>query len=68
MHEYALQHRWHLAACAGVAVVIITLFLLTHLDETPLTGRTRLLVFSKESYIELAALASQAVRGGRRGD
>lgn len=67
VREYTWQHRWNLAACAGVAVVIITLFLLTHLDEAPLTGRTRLLLFSRESYSELAEQASQAVREGRGG-
>lgn len=39
--------------------MIVALFLLTHLDESPLTGRTRLLVFSKEDYMELAALTSE---------
>lgn len=62
MREWLWQRRWHLAAGAGVAMVIIALLLLTHLDESPLTGRTRLLVFSKDNYLELAALTSEAVR------
>lgn len=41
-------------------MVIMLLLLLTHLDESPMTGRTRLLVFSREKYMELAALTSQA--------
>nr|XP_046248837.1 metalloendopeptidase OMA1, mitochondrial isoform X2 [Scatophagus argus] len=61
MRKWAWQRRWHLAAGAGVAMVIVSLLLLTHLDESPVTGRIRLLVFSKESYIELAALTSEAV-------
>lgn len=50
--------RWRLAAGAIVACVILVILLLTHLDESPLTGRTRLLVFSKEHFLELAALMS----------
>nr|XP_019936154.1 PREDICTED: metalloendopeptidase OMA1, mitochondrial [Paralichthys olivaceus] len=60
MHEWVWRRRWHLAAGAGVAMVIAALLLLTHLDESPLTGRIRLLVFSKETYMELAALTSEA--------
>lgn len=62
MREWVWQRRWHLAAGAGVAMVIVALLLLTHLDESPVTGRTRLLVFSKENYMQLAALTSEAVR------
>lgn len=65
--QWAWQRRWHLAACVAVAMVIVSLFLLTHLDETPVTGRTRLLVFSRESYMELAAITSAMVRDGRGG-
>ncbi|XP_023280012.1 metalloendopeptidase OMA1, mitochondrial [Seriola lalandi dorsalis] len=60
MRQWAWQRRWPLAAGAGVAMVIAALLLLTHLDESPVTGRTRLLVFSRENYMELAALTSQA--------
>ncbi|XP_029286381.1 metalloendopeptidase OMA1, mitochondrial [Cottoperca gobio] len=60
MREWVRQHRWHLAGGAGVAMVIVALLLLTHLDESPVTGRTRLLVFSREKYMELAALTSEA--------
>lgn len=61
--EWVWQQRWRLAALTGVTMVIVSLLLLTHLDESPLTGRTRLLVFSRESYLELAALTAEAVRG-----
>lgn len=49
------------------AVVIVSLFVLTHLDEAPVTGRTRLLVFSRENYIDLAAMTSEMVRNERGG-
>lgn len=60
LREWAWQRRWHLAAGVGVAMVIVALFLLTHLDESPVTGRTRILVFSRENYMELATLTSAA--------
>lgn len=53
--EWVWLRRWRLAAGAGVTLVILAVLLLTHLDQCPLTGRTRLLVFSKENYMELAA-------------
>ncbi|TMS20629.1 Metalloendopeptidase OMA1, mitochondrial [Larimichthys crocea] len=59
MRERTWQRRWHLAAGAGVAMVMVALCLLTHLDESPVTGRTRLLVFSRENYMELAAQTSE---------
>lgn len=60
LREWAWQRRWHLSAGVVVSVVIALLLVLTHLDESPLTGRTRLLVFSREKYMELAALTSEA--------
>lgn len=57
--QWVRQHRWNLAAGVVAAVVIVSLFVLTHLDEAPVTGRTRLLVFSRENYIDLAAITSE---------
>ncbi|XP_037830180.1 metalloendopeptidase OMA1, mitochondrial isoform X2 [Kryptolebias marmoratus] len=59
LRQWVLGHRWHLAAGGGVALLIAALLLLTHLDESPVTGRVRLLVFSRETYLELAALTSE---------
>ncbi|XP_012721900.2 metalloendopeptidase OMA1, mitochondrial [Fundulus heteroclitus] len=59
VHQWIRRRRWHLAAGAGVTLVIVALLLLTHLDESPVTGRVRLLVFSREKYMELAALTSE---------
>ncbi|XP_056460530.1 metalloendopeptidase OMA1, mitochondrial isoform X2 [Gadus chalcogrammus] len=57
--EAAWRSRWVLTAAAAIIMVIAALFLLTHLDESPLTGRTRLLVFSRENYMELAAVMTE---------
>lgn len=54
--QWVWQRRWHLAACVVAAVVIVSLFLLTHLEEAPVT---RLLVFSRQNYIDLAAVTSE---------
>ncbi|CAJ1060109.1 metalloendopeptidase OMA1%2C mitochondrial isoform X1 [Xyrichtys novacula] len=62
LREWVRQRRWHLAAGAGVTMVIVVLLLLTHLDESPITGRTRLLVFSKDKFMELAALTSRTYK------
>ncbi|XP_071751757.2 metalloendopeptidase OMA1, mitochondrial [Centroberyx gerrardi] len=59
LRKAAWRSRWQLGAGAAVAMVIAALFLLTHLDESPVTGRTRLLVFSRENYMELAALTAE---------
>nr|XP_057928725.1 metalloendopeptidase OMA1, mitochondrial [Doryrhamphus excisus] len=58
--QWVWQRRWRLASAAGVVAAIVALLLLTHLDESPVTGRTRLLVFSRENYMELAAVTSAA--------
>ncbi|XP_013883286.1 metalloendopeptidase OMA1, mitochondrial [Austrofundulus limnaeus] len=60
LRRWVQGHRWHLAAGGSVASLIVALLLLTHLDESPLTGRVRLLVFSRETYLELADLTSEA--------
>lgn len=59
LREAVWRRRWQLALGAAVSMVILSLFLLTHLDESPLTGRTRLLVFSRENYMELAAITAE---------
>ncbi|XP_062412340.1 metalloendopeptidase OMA1, mitochondrial isoform X2 [Sardina pilchardus] len=37
----------------------MAIFLLTHMDESPVTGRTRLLVFSMENFLELANITAE---------
>ncbi|XP_072275455.1 metalloendopeptidase OMA1, mitochondrial [Pyxicephalus adspersus] len=55
--ENLQQNRWKLSlASLGLGFLII-LFYFTSLEETPVTGRARLLVFRKEHYDLLTTLA-----------
>ncbi|XP_076873373.1 metalloendopeptidase OMA1, mitochondrial [Brachyhypopomus gauderio] len=56
--EWAWRRRWHLTGAGSGLLLVILLFCFTHIEESPLTGRSRLLVFSRESFIELAQYAS----------
>ncbi|KAM9796702.1 metalloendopeptidase OMA1, mitochondrial [Syngnathus typhle] len=58
--QWAWQQRWRLVAVVVTAAAITVLLLLTHLDQSPVTGRTRLLVFSRQNYMELATFTSEA--------
>ena len=62
LREAAWRRRWHLAGGAAGLLVVMAVFLLTHLDESPVTGRTRLLVFSRENFLELADITAKGVR------
>ncbi|XP_034035101.1 metalloendopeptidase OMA1, mitochondrial [Thalassophryne amazonica] len=59
LRETLRQHQWQLVTCAAVAMAVVALFVFTHLDEVPMTGRIRLVVFSRETYMELAAVTSE---------
>ncbi|KAL2085671.1 hypothetical protein ACEWY4_018991 [Coilia grayii] len=59
LREAAWRRRWHLAATAAGLLVVLAIFLLTHLDESPVTGRTRLLVFSRDNFLELANVTAE---------
>ncbi|XP_048064561.1 metalloendopeptidase OMA1, mitochondrial [Megalobrama amblycephala] len=52
--EWTWRRRWHLLGAGSGLLIFISLLFLTHLDESPITGRTRLLLFSKEAFMELA--------------
>ncbi|XP_015211327.1 metalloendopeptidase OMA1, mitochondrial isoform X2 [Lepisosteus oculatus] len=53
------RKRWHAAAGIAALVAVLALFLLTHLDESPITSRMRLLVFNRDKFIELAELTAE---------
>ncbi|MCI4389346.1 hypothetical protein PGIGA_G00096950 [Pangasianodon gigas] len=56
--EWAWQRRWHLMGVGTGLLLFISLFFLTYMEETPVTGRSRLLVFSRENFIKLTDHAS----------
>uniref|UniRef100_A0A8C0Y183 Metalloendopeptidase OMA1, mitochondrial n=1 Tax=Cyprinus carpio carpio TaxID=630221 RepID=A0A8C0Y183_CYPCA len=58
--EWTWRRRWHLVGAGAGLLLFVSLCLLTHLDESPVTGRTRLLVFSRESFMELAQVTAEA--------
>ncbi|XP_041134172.1 metalloendopeptidase OMA1, mitochondrial isoform X2 [Polyodon spathula] len=53
------RSRWRI--CAGVCglAVVFAVFFCTHLDEAPITGRSRLLVFSSEHFKELSSFTAE---------
>ncbi|XP_062858566.1 metalloendopeptidase OMA1, mitochondrial [Trichomycterus rosablanca] len=57
--EWTRQRRWYLVGAGTGLLVFISLFLLTHLEESPVTGRSRLMVFSRENFMQLAQHASE---------
>ncbi|XP_056118765.1 metalloendopeptidase OMA1, mitochondrial [Rhinichthys klamathensis goyatoka] len=58
--EWTWRRRWHLLGAVSGLLFFISLLFLTHLDESPITGRTRLLLFSKEAFMELAQSTAEA--------
>ncbi|XP_077463322.1 metalloendopeptidase OMA1, mitochondrial [Stigmatopora argus] len=60
LRQWAWRQRWRLLVAAVAAAVVTALLVFTHLDQSPVTGRTRLLVFSRQNYMEFAALTSKA--------
>ncbi|KAL4634947.1 metalloendopeptidase OMA1, mitochondrial [Arapaima gigas] len=59
MQQAAWQRRWHLAAGGVGLLIVLAIFFLTHLDEAPIMGRVRLLVFRQEEFLDLARLMSE---------
>ncbi|KAG2461503.1 OMA1 Metalloendopeptidase, partial [Polypterus senegalus] len=54
------KNKWKLAMGGCCLGVLFSIFYLTHLDESPITGRQRLLVFSKQHFGELSDLTAKA--------
>ncbi|KAJ8278995.1 hypothetical protein COCON_G00060610 [Conger conger] len=53
------RYRWHITAGGVLLLVALSMFIFTHLDESPVTGRTRLLLFSRENFMDLANATSE---------
>ncbi|KAM4722949.1 metalloendopeptidase OMA1, mitochondrial [Rhinophrynus dorsalis] len=48
--ENVKRNKWKLVLSVGALGIIFILFYSTHLEESPITGRSRLLLFRKEHY------------------
>ncbi|XP_019387061.1 PREDICTED: metalloendopeptidase OMA1, mitochondrial isoform X3 [Crocodylus porosus] len=54
--ESVRKNKWKLLLGACSLGTLYIIFYFTHLEETPITGRTRLLVFGKEQFQQLSQL------------
>lgn len=54
--EHARQNKWKILLSVSSFGVLFIVFYFTHLEETPITGRPRLLVFGKEHFRELSQM------------
>ncbi|NWS78136.1 OMA1 Metalloendopeptidase, partial [Crotophaga sulcirostris] len=54
--ESARKNKWKILLGVGSLGVLFVVFYFTHLEETPITGRPRLLVFGKEHFRELSEM------------
>lgn len=54
--ESARKHKWKIVVGLCSLGVLFIMFYFTHLEETPITRRARLLVFGKEHFRELSQM------------
>ncbi|XP_040465820.1 metalloendopeptidase OMA1, mitochondrial [Falco naumanni] len=54
--ESARKNKWKIMLGVSSLGVLFVMFYFTHLEETPITGRARLLVFGKEHFRELSQM------------
>ncbi|NWU77665.1 OMA1 Metalloendopeptidase, partial [Onychorhynchus coronatus] len=54
--ESARKNKWKILLGVSSLGVVFIMFYFTHLEETPITGRARLLVFGKEHFRELSQM------------
>ncbi|XP_071421007.1 metalloendopeptidase OMA1, mitochondrial isoform X2 [Pithys albifrons albifrons] len=54
--ESARRNKWKILLGVCSLGVVFVMFYFTHLEETPITGRARLLVFGKEHFRELSQM------------
>ncbi|NWH72860.1 OMA1 Metalloendopeptidase, partial [Piaya cayana] len=56
LKESARKNKWKILLGVSSLGVLFVVFYFTHLEETPITGRPRLLVFRKEHFRELSEI------------
>ncbi|XP_018413380.1 PREDICTED: metalloendopeptidase OMA1, mitochondrial [Nanorana parkeri] len=59
--ENLRRNRWKVSLSALALGFLVTLFYATSLEETPITGRARLLVFRKEHYDLLTSITYESM-------
>ncbi|NXX23401.1 OMA1 Metalloendopeptidase, partial [Podargus strigoides] len=56
LKESARKNKWKILLGVSSLGVLFVVFYFTHLEETPITGRARLLVFGKDHFRELSQM------------
>ncbi|NXS68925.1 OMA1 Metalloendopeptidase, partial [Pandion haliaetus] len=56
LRENARKNKWKILLGVSSLGVLFVVFYFTHLEETPITGRARLLVFGKDHFRELSQM------------
>ncbi|XP_061860095.1 metalloendopeptidase OMA1, mitochondrial isoform X2 [Colius striatus] len=56
LKQSARKNKWKILLGVSSFGVLFVMFYFTHLEETPITGRARLLVFGKEHFRELSQM------------
>ncbi|XP_009900480.2 metalloendopeptidase OMA1, mitochondrial [Dryobates pubescens] len=56
LKESARKNKWKILLGVSSLGVLFVIFYFTHLEETPMTGRPRLLVFGKEHFRQLSQM------------
>ncbi|NWR62080.1 OMA1 Metalloendopeptidase, partial [Bucorvus abyssinicus] len=56
LKQSARKNKWKILLGASSLGVLFAIFYFTHVEETPITGRARLLVFGKEHFRELSQM------------
>ncbi|XP_043555230.1 metalloendopeptidase OMA1, mitochondrial isoform X3 [Chiloscyllium plagiosum] len=54
------RHKWRILFGICSLSCLIAIYFWTHLDKNPITGRTRLLMFSKRQFLQLAEFEYQS--------
>ncbi|XP_070602111.1 metalloendopeptidase OMA1, mitochondrial [Erythrolamprus reginae] len=54
--EAVRRNKWKITLGISSLGVVFILFYFTHLEETPITGRTRLVVFHKDQFAEMTEI------------
>ncbi|XP_060685784.1 metalloendopeptidase OMA1, mitochondrial [Hemiscyllium ocellatum] len=55
------RHKWRILFGICSLSCLIAIYFWTHLDKNPITGRTRLLMFSKRQFLQLTEFEYQSV-------